>query len=87
MKWFKTALIKSYFEKGYGLTHYIKYVIALFGLASQDLSTTMWMAFVYDISCFILGYWAYHSGFVEAETEVSNRFNLFVIEMRKKTFK
>ena len=66
MKFFKAALIKAYFEKGYGLTHYIKYVIALFGLASQDLSTTMWMAVAYAVGCFVLGYWAYKSGFVEA---------------------
>lgn len=83
MKYFKAALIKAYFEKGYGLTHYIKYVIALFGLASQDLKSTMWMAVVYALSCFALGYWAYKSGFAEAEIEVSNRFNAFVKEMRK----
>ena len=87
MKGFRFNLQKAYFDKGMGLTYYIKYVIALFGLTSQDVKTTLIIAFFYCIFGYFLGRWWYLSGFVKSEIEVQNRFNIFVEEMRSKTFK
>jgi hypothetical protein len=75
-------LYKAYFEKGYSLTNYVKYVIALFGLTSLNLKLTMIFAGIYALSCFVIGWAWYHYGLIYAEMEVSNRFNLFVKEMR-----
>ena len=82
MKGYKFCLIKAYFDKGLGLTNYVKYLIAMFGLATQDLNQTLIIAFIYFIFCFILGFIWFKFKFVEAEIEVGNRFNLFVKEMR-----
>ena len=84
MRFYKFALIKAYFDKGYGTTSYFKYAIALFGLASLQTLTTLIIFFFYGISCFFIGWLWYKYGFAEAEQEVSNRFNLFVKEMRRK---
>jgi len=77
---------KARFGKGYGLTSYIKYIIILFGLAegfaTQSLDKTLIAAFIYGIACFFIGYVWYKYGFVEAEIEVSNQYNLFVKELR-----
>lgn len=81
-KIYKFCLIKAYFDKGLGLTSYVKYFIALFGIASQDVSKTLWITFFYAVFCFILGYAWYKYNFIEQEIEVGNKFNLFVKEMR-----
>ena len=82
MKGYKFVLLKAYFDKGYGVTSYLKYLIAFFGLASRDVTTTLAIAFIYGIACFVLGWWWYKNGYALAEAEVGNRFNLFVQEMR-----
>lgn len=84
MRFLKFALQKAYFDEGYGLTSYFKYAIAVFGVASLDVSTTMIMFFVYGIICYFLGLWSFKSGFKEAQIEVGNIYNLFVKQMRKK---
>ena len=84
MKYYKFCLLKAYFEKGYGLTNYIKYLIALFGLSSLNVKSTLIMALFYAVGCFILGYYWFRFGVIEAEIEVGNQFNHFVKEMRKK---
>jgi len=73
---------KAYFEKGYGLTHYVKYLIAFFGLSSNQIGLTMALGFLYVPVCFVLGWWWFNHGWVFLETEVSNEFNWFVKEMR-----
>ena len=83
MRGYKFCQLKAYFEKGYGLSHYFFKLIAVFGLTSQQLTETFIMIFFYTIFIFILGFVWYHFGFVEAEMEVANRYNLFVKEMRK----
>jgi len=82
MRFYKIALLKSYFDCGYAITSYLKYIIAFFGLASRDVYTTLIIAVVYGVSCFILGWAAYKYGFVKAQIEVSNNYNEFVKEMR-----
>ena len=82
-KRFKIALWKRYFETGYGISNYIKYVIALVGLSTLNLKATMLLAFIYLIFCFVLGYVWLRVGMYETEIEVGNQFNPFVKEMRK----
>lgn len=87
-KCYKFCLYKAYFEKGYGITTYLKYLIILVGLAegfaTQSLSKTFILAFVYGIACFFIGWGWYHYGLALTEQEVGNNFNLFVREMRKR---
>jgi hypothetical protein len=83
MRFYRPILYKAYFDKGLDVTSYIKYIIAFFGLASQDLKTTMWIAGIYAVFCFFLGYAWYKFEIVNCELEVANRFNPFVKEMRK----
>ena len=81
---FKFLLWKRYFETGYSLTNYVKYLIALFGLSSLNVRSTMILGVVYAVVCFILGYYWYKKQFIEIDNEISNRFNLFMREMREK---
>lgn len=73
----------TYFETGYSKTNYIKYLIALFGLSSLNVKSTMWMAFIYAIVCYVVGVIWWNFGFAEAQIEVVNRHDLFVKQMRK----
>jgi len=80
---YKTVKVKAYFDKGYGLTHYIKYVIAIFGITSNMLGLTMFIVFLYIPVCFLIGWWWLNHGWYTREIEVGNEFNQFVGEMRK----
>ena len=80
---FKFNLHKTYFEKGYSLTNYVKYLIALFGLSSLNVKATLIMGFIYAVCCYFIGLIWLKFGWYEAEIEVSNYFNKFVQEMRK----
>ena len=81
---FKILLYKAYFDKGMATTSYFKYLIAFFGLASRDIFWTMTIAISYAIICFLIGLFWFKWGFTEIETEIGNRFNPFVKEMRKR---
>jgi len=81
---YKLCLTKRYFDTGYSLTNYMKYFIAFFGLASRDIQTTMIIGFSWVFACFFIGWIWIKYKFIEAEQEVTNQFNLFVKEMRKK---
>lgn len=81
---FKLLLYKRYFEQGYSITGYIKYVIALFGLSSLNVGVTMAFGVLYAVACFAIGYWWYRYGLIDVDTEIGNRFNYFVREMRDK---
>ena len=86
MKHYKFALYKSYFDTGYGITSYLKYAIALFGLTSLETKLTLIIFLFYGISCFIVGWWWFKFGYQEAQNEVGNRHNKFVKEVREKIF-
>jgi apolipoprotein N-acyltransferase len=77
-------LYKKYFDTGWGLTSYLKYALAFFGLASQDVQSTLIIATIYGLSCFIIGYYWLKSDFYKADLELNNRYNIFVEEMRKR---
>ena len=80
---YKFCLLKGYFDKGYSLTSPVKYLILLFGVTAQDLTSAFITAVVYGFSCFFIGWAWYKSNFIRAEQEVNNRFNYFVQEMRE----
>jgi len=81
---YQICLLKSYFDKGLGLTNYVKYFIAFFAMASLDVKLTLYLGIIYAILCFFLGWWWFNSNFIEAENEIGNKYNLFVKEMREK---
>jgi hypothetical protein len=81
---YQICLHKNYFEKGLSLSNYLKYVIAFGALASQDLKLVLIWAAIYGAFCYILGFIWFKSDFIKAEIEVSNQYNIFVEEMRKK---
>ena len=79
--------LKAYFDKGFSLLHYARYII--FAWLIKDFTQGMtWRAFavagVWAVVCFWFGYLWFKWKWITAEIEVSNRFNLFVKEMRKK---
>ena len=82
LKWI-ILMLKRFFDTGYSLTNYIKYVIALFGLSSLNISKTMVLAFVYALFCFIIGYIWHRYRFADVEAEIGNQFNPFIGEVRK----
>lgn len=83
MRLYRPLLAKAYFDQGFGLTGYIKYIIALFGISSLDVKATLIMAFFYALSCYFIGrlWFKYH--LVDTETEIRNSVNPFVRDMRK----
>ena len=80
---FKFLVHKAYFDKGLGFTSYVKYMIAFFGVASLNVKLTMYIGIGYAIFCYIFGMLFYKYGWIKAEHEVANRFNLFMKELRE----
>lgn len=79
---YKLVLLKTYFDTGFSVTSYVKYLIAIFGLSSLQWKWAVGLFISYGILCFIFG-WAYIKfGFYNAQQEVSNQFNPFVKEVR-----
>ena len=83
MSRYRFVLWKAYFEKGWALTSYIKYVIALFGLSSLNVKLTLFLGFLYGIDCFVVGWVWWKLKLVDEEQEVQNVINPFVREVRK----
>ena len=85
---YKLCLLKAYFDKGYGLTSYFKYVLFLVGLYSVfekvNMKYVIGVGILYLTGCFFIGWVWYRTNFIRAEAEVANRFNYFQQEMRKK---
>ena len=83
MRGYKFMLVKAWFDKGYALTNYVKYPIAYLGLKEWSTTFTIKIAFAYVVMCFIVGYIWYKHGYIEAENEVNNAYNLFQKEVRE----
>ena len=81
---YRLCLWKGYFEKGYQLLNYAKYLIALFALSSLNVVVTMVLAAFFTVLCFFLGWFWFRYDWIKAEIEVGNNFNLFVKQMRKR---
>ena len=88
MKYYKLALHKAYFDQGYGLLSYPKYILILSGIGSllitEGQSTLMVtiLGIGIGVGCYFVGRWCFKSGLVVAMREVSNQYNAFVHEMR-----
>lgn len=87
MKYLKFALHKKYFDTGMGVLNYVKYAIAVFGLSSLNVKTTMILAFAFAIVSYFTGWYWCNSGLTDAENEINNRFNPFQREVRRKLIK
>lgn len=80
---FKFLLWKRYFDTGYTITSYVKYLIALFGISSLNVKDTIFLGLVYAVACLIIGYFWFNREFAELDNEISNYYNLFTREMRE----
>lgn len=84
---FRLNLHKAYFDKGFGITSYFKYLIIIFGGYSfqQNISLmiTFYVSLAYAVFCYFFGWYWFNFGWYEQEIEVGNQFNCFVKEMRK----
>ena len=92
MRFYKIAFLEACFNKGYGVTAPVKYLIAIFGISTaiitEEMKLVLILGFGYVIFCLILGYILYKLKYVNAQIEVSNQFNPFVKEVRNsKLFK
>lgn len=76
--------IKRYFDTGFGLTSYVKYILAGSGLVLKDVTTIFWMGAIYATCCLILGYAWIHLKIVDKENEITNILNPFQREVREK---
>lgn len=83
MKYFKFALHKRYFDTGFGVLNYVKYLVGFFALASLNWKATLIVGFAYGVACYLVGWYWINKGIWEAENEVSNQFNPFQREVRK----
>ncbi len=84
---YKFNLFYIYFNKGYSLCSFPKWVAAIFGVG-EIVNKNYWVvvagAFAFFLFCMAIGYiWLEH-GFFLAEQEVSNQYNLFQKELRRK---
>lgn len=84
MRFFKILLWKAYFDKGWATTNYIKYIIALFGIASLNVKLTLIFGLLYAIFCLVLGRLWFKFKLVDAENEINNIVNPFQQDLRKK---
>jgi hypothetical protein len=82
-KFLKVALHKRYFDTGFGVLNYLKYPLVLMGFAIPKVKLIIVVAVLYAMFCYILGWWWLNDGMMDAETEVSNRYNPFIKEMRE----
>lgn len=83
MKFLKFALHKRYFDTGFGVLNYLKYPLVLLGFAVPKVNYIILISIIYALSCYIIGWWWLNYGMQDADTEVSNRYNPFVKEMRE----
>ena len=84
MRGYKILLLKAYFDKCRGVTDYLKYLIGFFAISSLNVRATLIIALFYGVLCFIVGWLWFKYKLVDTETEIGNRFNPFVKEMRRK---
>ncbi len=84
MKFLKFALHKRYFDQGFGVLNYVKYPLALLGFAIPNIKYIILVAIFYAVVCYIVGWWWLNRGMLDAENEISNRFNPFVRDVREK---
>lgn len=88
MKFYNLAFLYSCFNQGYGITSPIKWVASIVGIGSAiQGSSLIWIgigALVYFLLCIGVGFLCFKYGWVDAMAEVSNKYNPFVKQMRRK---
>ena len=82
-KIFKLLLAKAYLDKGWGLTSYFKYAVALFAIRIPRVEWGILVGIIYVIICYLIGRLWYKHKFIEIENEIGNIFNPFQREVRK----
>ena len=83
-KKYKFVLWKTYFDTGFSITSYVKYLIAIFGISSLQWKLAIGLFVSYGILCIFIGWIWIKFGFFDAQNEVSNQFNPFVKEVRER---
>lgn len=84
MRAYKLLLWKAYFDKGWSLTNYFKYLLAFGGIFQLiDAKQGIIIAVVYVLLCFIVGWIWFNAGLIDTENEVQNVFNPFQREVRE----
>lgn len=84
MKIPKWLWYKRYFDTGYGLTSYMKIIIAGSGLVLREVKSVIILGILYGIFCYIVGYIWIKYKLSEADNEISNELNPFQREVREK---
>jgi len=92
MKFYKLAFLYCSFNTGYSITAPLKWLIAVLGLGDAFNTGQLWNivigGIIYFLFCLAIGIPAYKFGWVDAVTEVSNRYNPLAKELRNsKIFK
>jgi len=93
MRFYKFALLKAYFDKGYSLLSYPKYILVLMGFgdvlsSGGESRRVIIIGLIFGLVCFLLGLFWFKAHVIDAEVEVQNRVNPFVGEVRNsKIFK
>lgn len=85
MRLYRPLLWKAYFDKGFSLTNYFKYLLLLFGWATSDVQNTIIIGIIWCFSCLILGRLWFYYRLIDTEQEILNQFNPFVKDMRERT--
>jgi len=84
--WIKYLWHYQYFQQGLGVLNQAKYLILAMGLLeaikTSSLKFTAVVAIIYGISAYVVGWLCYHSKFMRASTEISNRINPLADELR-----
>lgn len=87
MKFYRLLLWKAYFDKGFGLLNYLKYLIAVVGIGAIFKGVSLfWIAIaglVYAVVCLVLGRVWFSYKLIETENEIQNIFNPFCKDVRK----
>jgi len=84
---YKLCLLKAFFDKGYGLSSFPKWVVAVFGVGEvvkRNYVIVLLGAFLFAVFCLLIGWIWYNFNWIRAEAEVGNRYNLFQEQLRKK---
>ena len=83
----RILLWKTYFDKGFGLTNNLKYIVGLFALYEvvqlSSLKTTIIAGIIWVIACFFIGWWWIRNAWNTAQLEIENRINPFMAEVRQ----
>ena len=85
---YKFNLWKAYFDTGYSMLSYPKYILFLVGLgdviaSDGDYINVLIIGFLLGIGCLLFGKLWFKYRFIDYQLEVSNQYNPFVREMRK----